>query len=168
MKKIVKRITLFILTSILTLNFFSNNVYAEENKNDIATNRVYCKLYDSNGVLKQEGFLATSEQEYNSRIREYASFTLGSGDSILLTAYSGNPFHTIHETTVYFKFGLDSNINALVKIIDEHFNIEYKSWYGLTGGLSTSARVPANAYFYGYLGNNSVDSVIVKWASIDY
>lgn len=91
------------------------------------TNRVYCKLYDSNGVLKQEGFLATSEQEYNSRIREYASFTLGSGDSILLDAYSGDPFHTIHETTVYFKFGLGSNINALVKIIDEHFNIEYKS-----------------------------------------
>lgn len=108
MKKIVKRITLLMLTSILTLNFFSNNVYAEEIEKDITTNRVYCK------------------------------------------------------------FGLGSNINALVKIIDEHFNIEYKSWYGLTGGLSTSTRVSANAYFYGYLGNNSVDSVIAKWASIDY
>ena len=108
MKKIVKRITLLMLTSILTLNFFSNNVYAEEIEKDITTNRVYCK------------------------------------------------------------FGLAPNINALVKIIDEHFNIEYKSWYGLTGGLATSARVPANAYFYGYSGNNSVDSVIAKWASIDY
>lgn len=167
MKLLVKRIFLLMLTNIIMLNLFSQNVFAEESEDTITPKRVYCKLYNSEGELKQEGYLPISEQEYNSR-RDYDSIVILSGDYLVLRDIDDGPFRTLHATKVYLRFSLNRNINALVKIIDKDFKTEYKNWYGLTGGLSTSANVPGDAKFYGYIGNNSSDPVTVNWASIEY
>lgn len=167
MKQTLKYISLFILTCIITMIFFPNTLHAENSTNNSAPNSIFCQMYSSDGVLLQEGLLPTSEQEYNSR-RDYASFTLPSGSYLQLGDVGGYPFRILETTTVYFKFGLSRNINAIVQIAKSDLSTNYRYWYGLTGGLSTSANVPANVSIYGIIGNNSSDPVTVNWASINY
>ena len=58
--------------------------------------------------------------------------------------------------------------NFIRLIVKTDYKTAYNSWYGYTGGFALSASVPANARFYGYIGNNSSDTVTVNWATIDY
>lgn len=164
MKQFLKRSTLFILSSIVLLNFFSMSASAQEN---VTSHRVYCRVYDSEGVLTQEGYLPLSEQEYMSRAYDYDTFVIKSGGTILLGEDNG-PIYIGSEKNVYLVFSLNRNINAKVRILNSNLVTIYKSWYGLTGGLSTSARVPGGNYIYGSIGNDSSSSVTVNWASIDF
>ena len=164
MKQFLKRMTLFILTSILLMNSFSLNASAEE---EVTSHRVYCKVYDAEGVLTQEGYLPLSEQEYLSRAYDYDTFVIQSGGTIYLGESNG-PIYVGSEKTVHFRFSLNRNINAKVRILNSDHVTIYKNWYGLTGGLSTSARVPGGSYIYGSIGNDSSSAVTVNWATIEF
>ena len=168
-KRSLKRIFLSILVSIIMITSFSQTTFAKDYESSSTLNHVYCVVFDANGNIKEEGYLASSEQEFNSRAQNYGPRNIESGEFALFGNRGDNDaYHTLEATTVHFRFGLNKNINAQVKIVKKDYRTAYNSWYGYTGGFAFSASVPAGAHFYGYIGNNSSDTITVNWATIDY
>ncbi len=168
-KRLLKRIFLSILVNIIIVTSFSQTTFAKDYETSSTSNHVYCIVYDINGNIREEGYLASSEQEFTSRAQNYGPRNIRSGEfAIFSNPVDYDAYHTLEATTVHFRFGLNKNINAQVKIVKTDYKTAYNSWYGYTGGFAFSASVPAGAHFYGYIGNNSSDTVTVNWATIDY